>query len=325
MYKRRMPQETRLRRLMLLRELYSCKDVITNVYRRPIVEKNGKLEKMVGKFKSDGKFMAWNAYRLIQHGNMVTSSAMTTDGCIGGCLFCVHGRSPLVRRLVWQEIVSQPLHVLDGLLAHGVFEKNTIVRPCLHLTGKGEPLSNRENVLEAIKRLAMIRELMFSFIITTIGLVKDLKALFEDLKRIDMDLKRLRIYLSINFPFSEIRGEKMPATKGQDLLEVRDLGLQLEELTGNKLTAAFLNIPGINDRDDDFQKMADEWGMFDIKLQAFAPSPGFHPFPTATPAQLDESKRKLEQAGAKSVRIRTVIGGFQNAGCGSDTADPELL
>ncbi|MDP1814556.1 MAG: response regulator [Leadbetterella sp.] len=323
MYKRAMPREVRLRRLQLLHGLYPCKELLAGVYRRVISETAGDLEKLVGKLVKDQRFISWNVYNLAPNTDMFTVSCVSTVGCVGRCKFCLHGREPLIRLLDWQEMAAQVLHSLDSLLAKGVFDLKRVLQPRLHFTGMGEPLSNLKNVMLAIKKLASIKELDFKFIITTIGREDDLRALVNNLDQLGMDLSRLRLYLSINFPNPEMRAKMMPATKGQDLEVVRGLARKFEEATGNPVTASFIFVPGLND--GDAEGMARDWGKFDIKLQAFAPSPGFAPLKTATKHQLKQFQAKLLMAGANNVRIRTVIGGSDNAGCGSNSPDQELL
>lgn len=322
LYKRAMPLEIRLRRLELLYKLQPYKELVSGVYRRMKSEPAGDLDKMVGKLVKDEKFISWNVYRLETSNDTFTTGCVSTIGCIGRCKFCVHGRDYLTRLLDWQEMVAQVLHSLDSFLARGVFEANRVLQPRLNFTGMGEPLSNLKNVRMAIKRLAGLKELDFKFIITTIGREQDLKALVESLDELEMDLSRLRLYLSINFADQEMRKKMMPATKNQDLGAIRDWAFRFGEKTGNTPTASFILVPGMN---DDAERIANDWGEFDIKLQSFAPSPNFRPLRTASKAQLKAFQGKLVQAGAKNVRIRTVIGGSQNAGCGSNVPDRELF
>ncbi|MFA7209465.1 MAG: response regulator [Parcubacteria group bacterium] len=323
LYRHMMPREIRFRRLELLYNLQPCKELLSGVYRRIISEPAGDLEKMVGKLSKDKKFISWNVYRLMTSPNAFTTSCVSTVGCIGRCRFCVHGRDYLVRLLDWQEIVAQVLYSLDSLLAKGVFEPDMVLQPKLNFTGMGEPLSNLKNVNLAIRRLAAIKDLDFRFIITTIGRELDLKMFVNSLDNLDMDLSRLRLYLSINFMDPEMRKKMMPATKNQNLAAIRDWALKFGEKTGNTTTASFILVPGMND--GDAEGMVRDWGEFDIKLQAFASSPGFKPLKTASKSQLEEFREKLVQAGAKNVRIRTVIGSSRNAGCGSNSPDRELF
>lgn len=328
-YVKSMPLSIRLRRDEMLKDIIQNKESISGVHRTIVDDpKRGKLEKIQGYLGQDGSgiCLPWSAYQLMMHQGIFTVAVATTLGCVGNCEeICVDGRRPLERRLNWKEIVAQFLHGLDSLMAMGVFEMNQPAKPVMHATAMGEPLSNLENLLKAIVAILSIENLNAKAIITSICRQKELTALIDSLEPLGIDLSRLRLYCSLNSPFPVIRERLMRGTKGQDLTAIRELLLKFWKITGNIPTISMIVIPGLNDRPEDFRELAAKWGdVFEYKLQAFAPSPGFAPQPTATMDQLMMYKYRLHEVGITKVRVREIVGNLVNAGCGSCVSDEEL-
>jgi 23S rRNA (adenine2503-C2)-methyltransferase len=72
----------------------------------------------------------------------------TQSGCPVGCRFCGAGDN-FVRSLTWQEILSQPLHLLEQT---GINPKN-IKRLQIMFMSMGEPMLNYEALAEAMRQL----------------------------------------------------------------------------------------------------------------------------------------------------------------------------
>lgn len=325
-YQKRMPRPVRIRRLELFKGLLFCKEKIIKFNR--FVEgayQEGDVERLTGTWQ-DGKKTAWVVYNLPEHGNnKFTIGVASTIGCGLGCKFCLHKERPLVRVLDWTEIICQVLYGLDSFHAKGIFEEPRLLQPCMNFTCEGEPFMNLENVAKSISVLAAIKELDFQFIITSVGLEKWLRVFLDRY----ITLPNVKHYWSVNSCDPEARNNLMPSARKQDLAVLRNLYQRIAEATGEKVTASFILIPGMNDGKKDLKTIVKLFGNgrpFQVKLQAYQSPERFRVFKTATKDQLNKFKEKLLLAGI-DCRVREVIGGGRYAGCGTTVSDfyPEQL
>ena len=90
-------------------------------------------------------------YRYPTYQERTVICCSTQSGCPVGCRFCGAGDA-FVRSLTSEEIVAQPVHLLDGLTAEGV-DVATIGRLQIMFMSMGEPLLNIKHLVPALREL----------------------------------------------------------------------------------------------------------------------------------------------------------------------------
>ena len=158
----------------------------------------------------------------------------TQIGCAVGCVFCMTGRSGLLRQLGSAEIVAQVV------LAR-------VQRPVKKVVfmGMGEPAHNLDNVIEAIELLGTLggighKNLVFS----TVG---DRRA-FE---RLPLGRVKPALALSLHSTMAARRAQLLPSAPQIEPDELVALGLQYARLTGYPMQVQWTLIEGENDGADE--------------------------------------------------------------------------
>lgn len=90
-------------------------------------------------------------YRYPTYAERTVICCSTQSGCPVGCRFCGAGDA-FVRSLTAEEIVAQPVHLLDGLTADGIDVQN-IGRLQIMFMSMGEPLLNIKHLTPALREL----------------------------------------------------------------------------------------------------------------------------------------------------------------------------
>lgn len=90
-------------------------------------------------------------YRYPTYEERTVICCSTQSGCPVGCRFCGAGDS-FVRSLTADEIVAQPVHLLDGLEDQGI-DPRKIGRLQIMFMSMGEPLLNLKHLIPAMRRL----------------------------------------------------------------------------------------------------------------------------------------------------------------------------
>ena len=156
----------------------------------------------------------------------------TQVGCAVGCVFCMTGRSGLLRQLGSAEILAQVA------LARG----RRFVRKVVFM-GMGEPAHNLDNVLEAIELLGTLggighKNLVFS----TVGDAR----VFE---RLVVGRVKPALALSLHSTDAELRAKLLPRAPRLDPAELVTLGECYARATGYPIQYQWTLLEGINDSD----------------------------------------------------------------------------
>ncbi|MGH8354566.1 MAG: RNA methyltransferase [Pseudomonas sp.] len=175
-------------------------------------------------------------------GQMVESVLLPRDGlcvssqvgCAVGCVFCMTGKSGLLRQLSSAEIVAQVA------LARRFRSVKKVV-----FMGMGEPAHNLDNVLEAIDLLGTDggighKNLVFS----TVG---DLRV-FE---RLPQQRVRPALALSLHSTDAELRQELLPRAPRIDPEELVELGEAYARQIGYPIQYQWTLLKGINDSQEE--------------------------------------------------------------------------
>ena len=163
----------------------------------------------------------------------------TQVGCAVGCVFCMTGRSGLLRQVSSAEIVAQVV----------LARRRRAVKKVVFM-GMGEPAHNLDNVLEAIELLGMEggighKNLVFS----TVG---D-RRVFE---RLPQAAVKPALALSLHTTDHALRRRLLP--KAPDIApgELVELGEAYARLTGYPVQYQWTLLEGINDSEADLEGIA---------------------------------------------------------------------
>jgi len=169
----------------------------------------------------------------------------TQLGCALKCRFCYTGKRGLVRNLTTAEIVGQVGAVLTHLESKGTI-KNVV------LMGMGEPLSNYENTVKALKIIFHPQGFDFSHrrvTLSSAGLIPELKRLGKE--------SPVNLAISLNAADHETRNFLMPINRRHPLKELlavlRDYPLPHRK----RITFEYILIAGVNDALRDAEKLVD--------------------------------------------------------------------
>ena len=226
-------------------------------------------------------------------------------GCARACTFCETGRMGLLRNLSAAEIVGQ---VVADRMASGSLP-DTIV-----FQGMGEPLDNLDGLLPALKVLTDQCGLAFAqdkLTICTVGHVPGIDALRA------LGFKRLNLSLSLNQADEAARARIMPNSTRYSLTEIQAALGRYRQRKNTALGVHWCLLPGINDRADDAERIAEFVRPLGRTLVHLIPyNPGSAPI-TRPPTE-DEIARFagwLRDRGV-AVRRRVTKGRTVMGGCG---------
>jgi 23S rRNA (adenine2503-C2)-methyltransferase len=163
----------------------------------------------------------------------------TQVGCAVGCMFCMTGRSGLVRQLGSAEIVAQVA------LARSLRRVRKVV-----FMGMGEPAHNLDNVLDAIDLLGAEggighKKLVFS----TVGDTR----VFE---RLPLGRVKPALALSLHSTRAELRAALLPRAPRIDPAELVALAEDYARTTGYPIQYQWTLIEAVNDGDDEVDAIA---------------------------------------------------------------------
>ena len=161
-------------------------------------------------------------------------------GCAVGCVFCMTGKSGLLRQVGSAEIVAQVA------LARRIRPVKKVV-----FMGMGEPAHNLDNVLEAIDLLGTAggighRNLVFS----TVGDPR----VFE---RLPQQAVRPALALSLHTTKAELRERLLPRAPRLTPRELVEEGERYARLTGYPIQYQWTLLDGVNDGQDELDAIVE--------------------------------------------------------------------
>ena len=158
----------------------------------------------------------------------------TQVGCAVGCLFCMTGRSGLLRQLGSAEIVAQVV------LARTRRTVDKVV-----FMGMGEPAHNLDNVLEAIDLLGTAGGIGHkNLVVSTVGDER----VFE---RLPLGRVKPALALSLHSTNAARRAKLLPRSPRIDPADLVALGESYARATGYPVQYQWTLLEGINDGDDE--------------------------------------------------------------------------
>jgi len=181
---------------------------------------------------------------LIPDEGRVTLCISSQAGCALGCRFCLTGAGGIRRDLAAHEITGQ-VFAARGLAAPAVITN-------IVLMGMGEPLMNRDNVFEALRRLTSPG--MFS--ISTRKITLSTAGVVPGIRELGVSGIGVNLAVSLNAADDETRSRIMPINRKYGLGE---LIAALEEYPlppRRKITIEYVMLKGVNDSIGDARKLA---------------------------------------------------------------------
>jgi 23S rRNA (adenine2503-C2)-methyltransferase len=257
--------------------------------------------------------------------NRDTICFSSQSGCPLKCDFCLTAKLGLLRNLTPGEIVEQIIIVLNDVYGVGA---ETPHGTNLVGMGAGEPFLNFENLIKALEIMSEKDGLFIvpnRVTISTAGIVPKIYD-FANLQR------RPHLAISLSAPNDELRDKLMPINKRWNINELLKAAKEFQRSLrrGERFTFEYVLLGGVNDREEDAQKLADllsRYGLTRVKINLIPHNPAepldYHP-PDA--AQVERFKNILESNGV-SAYVRRPRGRDIYAACGQLAAknEPNLV
>ncbi len=174
-----------------------------------------------------------------------TACISSQVGCPVGCKFCASGMGGLDSNLTAGRIVEQVYRL--GRLP-GVRRVSNVV-----FMGMGEPLSNMQPVIKAVRTLASLWATGISarkITISTVGLPAAIEKLAEQL-----DLP-VTLALSLHATTDEIRRKLIPWSEFTTIKELLAACQKWFEKTGREITLEYTLLRGVNDKREHAEQLA---------------------------------------------------------------------
>ena len=220
-------------------------------------------------------------------------------GCAVGCVFCMTGRSGLLRQLGSAEIVAQVVAA----------RRERAVRKVVFM-GMGEPAHNLDNVLEAIDLLGTTGDIGHkNLVFSTVGDAR----VFE---RLPAGRVKPALALSLHSTLPERRAQLLPRAPRVDPAELVAAAGRYAQATGYPVQYQWTLIEGVNDGDDEVDGiatlLAGKYAMMN-----FIPYNTVEGLPFRRPAweRAAAMARALNRRGVLT-RLRRSAGQDVDGGCG---------
>ncbi len=249
---------------------------------------------------ADGNMVesVWMRYK---HGNSVCISSQV--GCRMGCRFCASTLDGLERSLLPSEMLEQ-VYAIQRITGERV--SNVVVM------GIGEPLDNYDNLLAFLRLLTDENGLHISqrnVTVSTCGIVPRMRQLAEEKLQITLAL-------SLHAPTDGKRRRLMPVANKYSIEQLMEACAYYFEQTGRRITFEYSLVGGINDSEEDADRLAalarplschvNLIPVNPVKEREYVQSPG---------ERVRAFKNKLEKSGI-NVTIRREMGRDIDGACG---------
>lgn len=149
----------------------------------------------------------------------------TQSGCLVGCRFCAAGDN-FVRSLTAQEIVDQPVYLLDHI---GV-DPSKIGKLQIMFMSMGEPMNNIDALVGALRILN--EKYPTAKLLVSTSAPRNFKA-FKKINEISKEIDTIGLQFSVHESTNEARKQLIP-TKTMDLEDIAKCGIEWYNETGRR-------------------------------------------------------------------------------------------
>lgn len=235
------------------------------------------------------------------HRNTVCLS--TQVGCGMGCAFCATGQNGLTRNLSAGEIIDQPLYI-------GRLQRTHLSN--LVMMGQGEPFSNYDAVLKAVRLMndpAGMGMGARHITISTCGVAPGIRKLANEPYQVNLAV-------SLHAVNDELRSRLMPINRIYPLAELLESCRYYVAKTNRRITFEYTMIGGVNDGPADLKGLlAALRGMLcHVNLIPLNPVPGSE-WERSSMTRIDEFEAALNRGGIETT-VRKERGSSLSAACG---------
>lgn len=207
------------------------------------------------------------ALRATQDGSLIEAVLMPSSrwnsvcvssqvGCGMGCTFCATGKMGFIRQLSAEEILDQVLfyYAMAKQKSYPHPETPLPEDRISHVTfmGMGEPFSNYQNVIAAVRELVNPKTFGISarnISISTSGVVHGIRQLAEEKLPVNLAI-------SLHAPTDEMRSAMMPINRATPIAELMDACLAFAEATHRKVFFEYVALRDKNMSEEDARALA---------------------------------------------------------------------
>lgn len=179
-------------------------------------------------------------YKYPTYNDRTVICCSTQSGCPVGCRFCGAGDN-FVRNLTTDEIVSQPLHLLES---QGILPED-VQRMQVMFMSMGEPLLNLKNLIPALTNLYALLPKAALLISTSAPRID-----YGKVNDISGKIPTIGLQFSIHESTDEKRDELIPFKAKLDLYEIAAAGYDWWNATGRRPFFNYCVHPGNNTLED---------------------------------------------------------------------------
>jgi 23S rRNA (adenine2503-C2)-methyltransferase len=220
-------------------------------------------------------------------------------GCAVGCVFCMTGRSGLLRQLSSMEMLAQVALARRQRTVHKVV-----------FMGMGEPAHNLENVIETIQVLGQLGGIAHkNLVFSTVGDAR----VFERLAQLQV---KPALALSLHTTNADLRKQLLPKAPNLSPQQLVDLGETYARRTGYPIQYQWTLIAGVNDGLNEIEGitrlLAGKYAI--MNLIPFNSIDGVQ-FKRPSSDKAASMARQLHQNGVLT-KLRQSAGQDVDAGCG---------
>jgi 23S rRNA (adenine2503-C2)-methyltransferase len=239
--------------------------------------------------------------------NRNTVCVSTQVGCAIGCPFCATGQQGFKRNLTSGEIVDQVLYCARYLKDAGEDKVTNIV-----FMGMGEPLSNYENLLQAIE----IVNSADMFALGARNMTLSTSGLIPQIRRLSKENLQIGLSISLHAADDNLRNRLVPVNKKYPVRELMAACRDYFDVTGRRISFEYALFTGINDSPAHAGSLAQLLKGFNCHVNLIPSNNTANSLYHAPSADVVLSfKQELEKQGINAT-VRQSRGQDINAGCG---------
>jgi len=162
-------------------------------------------------------------------------------GCNVKCEFCETGKQSNLRNLLAEEMYGQVAETLNDLRSKTLTRLYQVA-----VAGMGEPLLNFQNLMNAASRM-IDEDLAETISISTSGVVPKIREL--------VGTPITKLFISLHATTDAIRNILVPMNRKYPISELLKASRYFCEKVGVPVTATYLMFDGVNDSDDDLERL----------------------------------------------------------------------